>query len=95
MPRISSLGKVVLTVLSLATPACEGCHGANFDAGANFARAEARKIVEACTLPDQPVSDCIMKSGLSVSEVCAPLKKAEKPGCSEMFTQIKYTGKGL
>lgn len=96
MPRISSLRSVVITgLLSFVTPACEGKNGANFNAGANYARARASEIVTRCRISGRPVSACIRQSGLSVSEVCAPLIKAAKPGCSEEFTRIKFTGRGL
>lgn len=96
MLKINSIGKLVITgFLSFATPACDGSYRAYAAVGTSHARTQAKEIVSKCTIPGQPVSDCIKKSGVRVRDVCQSLSGAANYGCGEEFTRIRYTGKGL
>lgn len=90
--RTNSIGMAVVTgLLSFTPPACNSNYRANFNVGADFAQAEARRIISVCEIDGQPVTACLESS--SGQDVCRSQLDAAYAGCRERFAKIINTGR--
>lgn len=88
---MNRMNVVIAGLLSLATPACDKVNARVAGEGRNHAQAAARKIVSECTLPGQPVSDCLKRA--ETGNICKLSSYFAGGACDAELWRIKHTGK--